>query len=126
MDPAAKPSGVPFSQAKEDETGMFQETNCVVGLVDTSPINVVDITALHKLAELRDELEGQGIRLLFVRVKRSLLNFFNASWLNQQAAPNKAFWSMTVAAAVDLFEHRQRHNGQTGLSGVAAAATPPA
>ncbi len=32
MDPAAKPSGVPFSQAKEDETGMFQETNCVVGL----------------------------------------------------------------------------------------------
>ena len=33
MDPAAKPSGVPFSQAKEDETGMFQETNCVVGLV---------------------------------------------------------------------------------------------
>ena len=32
MDPAAKPSGVPFSQAKEDETGMFQKTNCVVGV----------------------------------------------------------------------------------------------
>ena len=32
MDPAAKPSGVPFSQAKEDEIGMYQKTNCVVGL----------------------------------------------------------------------------------------------
>jgi high affinity sulfate transporter 1 len=86
-------------------------------IVDTSPINVVDITALHKLAELRDELEGQGIRLLFVRVKRSLLNFFNASWLNQQAAPNKAFWSMTVAAAVDLFEHRHLPPESVGPAG---------
>ena len=93
-------------------------------IVDTSPINVVDITALHKLAELRDELEGQGIRLLFVRVKRSLLNFFNASWLNQQAAPNKAFWSMTVAAAVDLFEHRQRPPESVGPAGESPPARP--
>ena len=93
-------------------------------IVDTSPINVVDITALHKLAELRDELDGQGIRLLFVRVKRSLLNFFNASWLNQQAAPNKAFWSMTVAAAVDLFEHRQRPPESVGPAGESPPARP--
>ena len=85
---------------------------------------MVDITALHKLAELRDELEGQGIRLLFVRVKRSLLNFFNASWLNQQAAPNKAFWSMTVAAAVDLFEHRQRPPESVGPAGESPPARP--
>lgn len=32
MDPAAKSSGVPFSQAKEDEPGMCQKSNCVVGL----------------------------------------------------------------------------------------------
>ena len=32
MDPAAKPSGVPFSQAKEDESGLWQKSNCVVGL----------------------------------------------------------------------------------------------
>lgn len=85
-------------------------------IVDTSPINVIDITAIHKLAELREELEGQGIRLIFVRVKRSLLNFFNASWLNEQSAPNKAFWSMTVAAAVDLFERRHQYNGEIALS----------
>ena len=33
MDPAAKSSGVPFSQAKEDESGLCQKTNCVVGLI---------------------------------------------------------------------------------------------
>ena len=32
MDPAAKSSGVPFSQAKEDESGLWQKSNCVVGL----------------------------------------------------------------------------------------------
>jgi high affinity sulfate transporter 1 len=94
-------------------------------IVDTSPINVVDITALHKLSELREELEGQGTRLIFVRVKRSLLNFFNASWLSEQSAPNKAFWSMTVAAAVDLFEQRQQHNDETELLGGADRSTPP-
>ena len=77
-------------------------------IVDTSPINIIDITAIHKLTELRDELETQGIRFIFVRVKRSLLNFFNASWLSEQSAPNKAFWSMTLAAAVELFEQRQQ------------------
>ena len=32
MDPAAKSSCVPFSQAKEDESGLWQKSNCVVGL----------------------------------------------------------------------------------------------
>ncbi|WP_448873544.1 SulP family inorganic anion transporter [Desulfobulbus propionicus] len=86
-------------------------------IVDTSPINVVDITAIHKLAELREELKGQGIRLIFVRVKRSLLNFFNAAWINEQSAPNKAFWSMTVTAAVDLFEHRQQRRDKVEKEG---------
>ncbi len=86
-------------------------------IVDTSPINVVDITALHKLVELREELEGQGIRLIFVRVKRSLLNFFNASWLSEQEAPYKAFWSMTLAAAVETFEQRQQRTDRTENSG---------
>ncbi len=53
-------------------------------IVDTSPINVMLITALHKLTELRDELEGQGIRLLFVRVKQSMLHCFKSSWFAEQ------------------------------------------
>lgn len=77
-------------------------------IVDTSPINIVDITALHKLRELREELDGQGIRLIYVRVKRSLLNFFNAGWLAEQSAVDTEFWSMTLAAAVETFEQRNR------------------
>ena len=77
-------------------------------IVNTSPINIVDITALHKLRELREELEGQGIRLIYVRVKRSLLNFFNAGWLAEQSAVDTEFWSMTLAAAVETFEQRNR------------------
>lgn len=95
-------------------------------IVDTSPINVVDITALHKLVELREELDGQGIRLIFVRVKRSLLNFFNASWISEQEAPYKVFWSMTLAAAVETFEQRQQRTDRTENSGVASGATNPA
>jgi MFS superfamily sulfate permease-like transporter len=45
-------------------------------IVDTSPINVVDITAIHKLAELREELKGQGIRLIFVRAQTIPVEFF--------------------------------------------------
>jgi high affinity sulfate transporter 1 len=86
------------------------ETEWVI--VDSSPINVVDITALHTLRELRNELERQGIRLFFVRVKRSLLNFFNAGWIAEQSSPNSVFWSMTLAAAVETFEQRnQRPSG---------------
>lgn len=81
-------------------------------IVDASPINFIDITALHTLRELREELEGQGIRLVFVRVKRSLLNFFNASWIAEQSSSNSVFWSMTLAAAVETFEQRdQRPSG---------------
>jgi len=92
-------------------------------IVDTSPINVIDITAIHKLVELREELEGKGIRLVFVRVKKSLLHFFNTKWINEGSGPNKAFWSMTVAAAVDLFE--QRHQHQDTVENLEGAARSP-
>lgn len=81
-------------------------------IVDASPINVVDITALHKIMELRDELAQRGITLRFVQVKHSLLSFFDARWVAQQSSPQKAFWSMSLATAVAAFKQRnQRSEG---------------
>ena len=65
MDPAAKPSGVPFSQAKEDETGMFQETNCVVGISNKSitiSINYIRLWRFFKRGEMSGEMK-QSISL---------------------------------------------------------------
>lgn len=75
-------------------------------IVDASPINFVDITALHKLKDLCEELEGAGIRLIFACVKQSLSNFFNAGWVASQPAYNKEFWNNTLAFAVQTFEQR--------------------
>jgi high affinity sulfate transporter 1 len=49
-------------------------------VVDASSINVVDITALQKIDELREELAAQGIVLAVARAKRNLMKFFNYDW----------------------------------------------
>jgi hypothetical protein len=38
------------------------------------------------------------------------LNFFNASWVADQTAPHKEFWSKTVASAVEAFEQSKRQS----------------
>jgi MFS superfamily sulfate permease-like transporter len=50
-------------------------------LIDASPINVVDYTALQKLDELRQELRARGIALAYARAKQSLHRFFRSDWI---------------------------------------------
>ncbi|MDX2424334.1 MAG: sulfate permease, partial [Amphritea sp.] len=47
-------------------------------VVDASSVNVMDITALQKVDELREELSAQGIVFAIARAKPSLFKFFKA------------------------------------------------
>lgn len=79
-------------------------------VVDASPCSDVDITALHKLSDLREELEGRGIVLYFVRVKQILWKSFHPAWVASQSPKNKEFWSNTLSFAVEAFGQRERQH----------------
>ena len=49
-------------------------------VVDASSVNVIDITAVQKVDELREELSAQGIVFAIARGKQNLSKFFNAEW----------------------------------------------
>jgi len=77
-------------------------------VVDASPVNLVDITALHTLLDLREELEGRGIKLKFARVKQSLWKFFSARWVADHPQFNKEPRYNTLASVVEAFAQRER------------------
>ena len=77
-------------------------------VVDASPINILDVTAVQKMAELREELAARGIELAYARIKRSLARFFTGGWAEQQREALKAHDFPTVRAAVDAFRKRPK------------------
>lgn len=77
-------------------------------VIDASPVNHVDITGLHKLMDLREQLADQGTKLIFARVKQSLWRFFDANWLATQSRMRSELRFNTLASAVEAFTLRQR------------------
>jgi len=75
-------------------------------VVDASPVNDVDITALHTLRELRHQLADQGISLCYARVKHSLWKFFHALWVADNLEVNRTAIFPSLAAAIEAFEQR--------------------
>jgi len=80
-------------------------------VVDASPVNNVDITALHKLHALREELEAKGINLVFARVKSSLWRFFEADWLAANLRYPFEQRHHTLTSAVEAFKDWQQQQG---------------
>jgi high affinity sulfate transporter 1 len=76
-------------------------------VVDASSINVIDITALQKVDELREELSAQGIVLATARIKHSLSRFFNHDWgvkqreLHAKGIPGAGFLEDLKCAVAD-------------------------
>ena len=77
-------------------------------ILDASPINVLDVTALHKIHELREELAAQGIVLGFARAKRSLSRFFRIDWATYRDESEDAYDFPTVRAAVVAFRKQKK------------------
>jgi high affinity sulfate transporter 1 len=75
-------------------------------VVDASPINWIDATALQRLDEMRAELATRGITLGIARAKHSLARPFNPSWLAQRS-PTELHRFPTLKTAVHAFERRK-------------------
>jgi MFS superfamily sulfate permease-like transporter len=75
-------------------------------VVDASSINVVDITALQKIDELREELAAQGIVFATARVKRNLWKFFKHDWGVKHRERYAGYRFDTIKSAVRAFNNR--------------------
>jgi SulP family sulfate permease len=84
-------------------------------VVDASSINVVDITALQKVDELREELSAQGIVFASAYVKRSLSKFFNDDWGMKHLEQHSRYRFDTLKSAVHAFNNRVEDRVPTGL-----------
>jgi MFS superfamily sulfate permease-like transporter len=77
-------------------------------VVDASPVNWLDATALQCLEELRSELAARDITLAVARARLSLNRAFNPSWVAQRLPAVELRRFPTLRAAVHGFEHRER------------------
>ena len=73
-------------------------------IVDLSPVNFVDTTAVQRFDELREELAAQGITIVMARVKRQLGGIFEAPWLEQRRSATAALTFPSLRSAVQAFE----------------------
>jgi len=89
-------------------------------VVDASPINLVDATAAHRVAELHAELAARGIALSVGRAKRQLRRYFAPGW--NAAFPGTRF--PTLKSAVRTFEDALA-SGAAGLPLAGATADQP-
>jgi SulP family sulfate permease len=82
-------------------------------VIDASSINVIDITALQKFDELREELSAQGIVLASARVKHSLSRFFSHGWIVKHRERHAEYRFHTVKSAVRAFNNRVEEAAST-------------
>ena len=75
-------------------------------VVDASPVNVLDVTAIQKIDELREELAARGIVLAHARAKRNLARFFRGDWMEKRLESERVHDFPTLKAAVHAFRHR--------------------
>jgi high affinity sulfate transporter 1 len=76
-------------------------------IVDASPINWIDATAVQRLDELHSELAAQGITFGVARAKLSLGRAFDPNWVSQRLGATGLRRFPTVKAAVRAFERHK-------------------
>ena len=87
-------------------------------VVDASPINYVDFTAVQTIDELGAELQSCGIKLIMANEKRHLLRYFERGWVQQREESLSGHYFPTIKSAVKAFEDpkRQRTGSHPGHS----------
>jgi high affinity sulfate transporter 1 len=76
-------------------------------IIDASPCNALDATALEHLASLRHELGARGITLGYAGVRQSVYRTFNTGWLAQQLRGYGIAEYPTLDAATRAFEEQR-------------------
>lgn len=79
--------------------------------MDSSSVNVIDVTALQKLDELREELAAGGIVLAVARAKRNLWTLFNRDWAMRRSELCATYRFDTIKSAVRAFRNRGEEKG---------------
>ena len=82
-------------------------------VIDASSINVVDVTGLRKMDELRDELDSAGVSLYVARVKRHLEGFFNEDYARERRKAAKKYRFQTLKPAINAYLKFQQAKGLT-------------
>jgi high affinity sulfate transporter 1 len=77
-------------------------------VVDLSPVNVVDITAVRAFDDLRQQLADRGIVLGTARGQSTAVRRFDADWMRAHLELNKAFEFPTLRSAMRAFEDRKQ------------------
>ena len=77
-------------------------------VIDASPINILDLTAVQKIDELHEELAAQGIVLARARAKRSRARFFSGDWGKQRDEKQSEIDFPTINSALKAFQKRQK------------------
>ena len=72
-------------------------------VIDAAPVNVVDLTALQMIDDLREELEDRGIVMVAARVKRSALRFFRQRWAVARRKERRKYVFATLKSAIRAF-----------------------
>jgi high affinity sulfate transporter 1 len=75
-------------------------------VVDASPVNVADSTALRKVDELRQELAARGIVFAVARRKHSAARLFESSWVDARKELADEYNYPTLKSAVNAFKKR--------------------
>jgi high affinity sulfate transporter 1 len=87
-------------------------------VVDLSPVNVVDVTALKKFDALKADLAGRGIEVGVANLKRGLERFYRENWFNERQELTAELRFSTLKAALRAFKKRKKDAaapaGETG------------
>jgi MFS superfamily sulfate permease-like transporter len=76
-------------------------------VVDASPINVIDSTALKQLEQLIEDLAARGIVFAVARRKHAARRLFEASWMDVRRELTDEYHYPTLTSAVDAFAARR-------------------
>jgi high affinity sulfate transporter 1 len=80
-------------------------------VVDASSINLVDVTGLRKLDEMRVELASQGVSVYIARLKPHLERFFNQGFALERRKSAKKRRFQTLKTAISAFLKHQKAKG---------------
>ena len=75
-------------------------------VIDASPVNVVDATAVKKFDQLREELAARNIVLAVAGKKHNVQRMFEGAWVDARTELAKAHNFRTLKLAMHAFEHR--------------------
>ncbi len=100
-----------YFKARVHEVIAAQKTPVEWVVIDASPINVIDVTAVAKIDELRKELEVTGVRLNVARMRQNLGGFFNRCFVKERGKAGKWWRFQTLNPAIRAYLKHQKKKG---------------